>query len=208
MEMSNHLKLAIVTPSKWLTEQAQKSMLNPFPIYHIPYGINTESYQQIDAKQWGKILGLPIDKKVIMFGAQGLRDSRKGGDILLQTLSKIPTSLKAETVLLMIGNGGETLAKFTGIYTLHLGYLTSDRLKSIGSIHPRGGWMLPITLTKTHDFKMFSSNYTELESMGIVVMARAFSSPELIKKFQDKSQLFVIRITKISPKHYKKMENI
>jgi putative transposase len=53
-----------------------------------------------------------------------------------------------------------------------------------------------ITLTKTHDCKMFSSNYTELESTGIVVMDRAFSSTKLIKNFQDKSQLFVIRIKK------------
>ena len=35
--------LAIVTPSRWLTEQAQQSMLNHLAIHHIPYGIDTET---------------------------------------------------------------------------------------------------------------------------------------------------------------------
>ncbi|MFP3386835.1 hypothetical protein R0J92_25665, partial [Tritonibacter sp. SIMBA_163] len=39
--------LTIVTPSRWLCEQAQQSMLNRFAIHHIPYGIDTEAYQPI-----------------------------------------------------------------------------------------------------------------------------------------------------------------
>lgn len=127
----SHSHLNIVTPSTWLTEQAKQSMLNRFPIHHIPYGIDTEAYQPLDPEQSRERLGIPIGKKVLMFGAVSLDDTRKGGDLLLLALSSLPASLKAETMLLTIGNGGEAIAKTAGIATLNLGYVSSDQLKSI-----------------------------------------------------------------------------
>jgi len=47
---------------------------------------------------------------------------------LLKALSSLPASLKAETVLLILGNGGK--AEAAGIASLNLGYVSSDRLKS------------------------------------------------------------------------------
>ena len=42
-----------------------------------------------------------------------------------------PHSLKAETVLLLLGEGGETIAEAVGIPALNLGYVSSDQLKAI-----------------------------------------------------------------------------
>jgi glycosyltransferase involved in cell wall biosynthesis len=56
---------------------------------------------------------------------------RKGGDLLLKALSSLPTALKAETVLLILGDGGTAISEAVGIDTLNLGYVNSDRLKSI-----------------------------------------------------------------------------
>ena len=123
--------LTIVAPSNWLTEQAKQSMLKRFPIHHIPYGIDTEAYQPLDSEQCRFVLGIPTNKKVLMFGAESLKESRKGGDLLLKTLQSLPESLKAETVLLMLGNSGEAIAEAVGMATLNLGYVSSDRLKSI-----------------------------------------------------------------------------
>jgi glycosyltransferase involved in cell wall biosynthesis len=123
--------LTIVTPSHWLTEQAQQSMLNRFRVHHIPYGIDTEAYQPLDPQQCRSVLGIPTSKKVLMFGAESLKDSRKGGDLLLLALQNLPASLKTETVLLTIGNAGEAISEAVGIATLNLGYVSSDRLKSI-----------------------------------------------------------------------------
>lgn len=123
--------LAIVTPSIWLTEQAKQSMLNRFPIHHIPHGIDTDAYQPLDVEQSRSLLGIPTGKKVLMFGAEKLTDTRKGGDLLLKALSSLSASLKAETVLLTLGNGGEAIAETAGIATLNLGYVSSDRLKAI-----------------------------------------------------------------------------
>jgi glycosyltransferase involved in cell wall biosynthesis len=123
--------LTIVIPSNWLVEQAQQSMLKRFSIHHIPNGIDTEAYQPLDSEQCRLVLGIPTNKKVLMFGAESLKDSRKGGDLLLKALQSLPESLKAETVLLILGNGGEAIADAVKMTTLNLGYVSSDRLKSI-----------------------------------------------------------------------------
>jgi glycosyltransferase involved in cell wall biosynthesis len=106
-------------------------MLNRFPIHHIPNGIDTEAYQPLDPKQCRSLLGIPTDKKVLMFGAENLNNARKGGDLLLKALQSLPESLKAETVLLTLGNGGEAILEAVGMPNLNLGYVSSDRLKAI-----------------------------------------------------------------------------
>ncbi|MEA5575028.1 glycosyltransferase family 4 protein [Anabaena sp. UHCC 0451] len=123
--------LTIVAPSNWLAEQAKASILSRYPIHCIPYGIDTEAYQPIDTQQCREVLGLPIGRKVIMFGATNLNETRKGGDLVFNALQNLPHSLKEETVLLTFGNKGEEIAKQIGMKVFSLGYLNSDRLKSI-----------------------------------------------------------------------------
>jgi glycosyltransferase involved in cell wall biosynthesis len=123
--------LTIVTPSKWLAEQAKLSMLNRFEIHCIPNGIETNAYQPLEQENCRQILGISQGKKVLMFAADSLRDSRKGGDLLKSALLQLPKTLKEELVLLIMGSGGENIAKTLEIETVNLGYLTSDRLKSM-----------------------------------------------------------------------------
>ena len=123
--------LSVITPSRWLTQQAQASMLNRFKISHIPYGIDVDTYKPIDSNLCRKILDILPNKLVLLFGAASLEDSRKGGDLLLRALEALPQSLKTETILLTFGSGGETIASRLGISTLNLGYISSDRLKSV-----------------------------------------------------------------------------
>lgn len=123
--------LTVVTISQWITEQVKQSMLNRFPIHHIPNGIDTLAYQPLDPEQCRSLLDIPTGKKVLMFGSDSLKDPRKGGDLLLKALQSLPVSLKAETVLLTIGHGGEAIAEAAGMQTLNLGYVSNDRLKSI-----------------------------------------------------------------------------
>ena len=56
---------------------------------------------------------------------------RKGGDLLVKALESLPAALKAETVLLLLGEGGEAIAEAVGIPALNLGYVSSDQLKAI-----------------------------------------------------------------------------
>lgn len=124
-------RLAIVTPSRWLAEQAQQSMLNRFPIHHIPYGIDLTAFQPLDPEKCRFLLGIPTKKKVLLCTGQGLTDPRKGGDILLKLSQNLPQSIKDETLLMILGHGGEDIGDLVGMETLHLGYISSDRIKSI-----------------------------------------------------------------------------
>lgn len=127
----NRANLTIVTPSSWLAEQVKQSMLNHLPIHHIPNGIDTEIYQPLNPEQGRSLLGIPPEKKVLMFAAHTPNDTRKGGKLLFEVLKSLPESLRAETVLLILGDGGEAFAETVGIQTLNLGFVRSDRLKAI-----------------------------------------------------------------------------
>lgn len=132
----NRSNLAFVTISTWLTEQAKQSMLNRLPIFQIPNGIDTELYRPLDRDQCRSVLGISQSRKVLMFAARSMdklhRDGfRKGTDLLLKALQTLPESLKAETTLVLVGEGGETLAETVGIQTVNLGYVSNDRLKAV-----------------------------------------------------------------------------
>ncbi len=125
-------QLTIVTPSNWLAKQAQHSILNRFPIHCIPNGIDTEAYQPLDTEKCKLLLGIPGEKKVLIFGAEFINDYRKGGDLLIKALQSLPESLKSEIILMTFGKKqSETFMKAVGITTINLGYVNSDRLKSI-----------------------------------------------------------------------------
>jgi len=66
-----------------------------------------------------------------MFMAANLSGRLKGGDLFAKAVQSLPESLKAETVILLLGRRGEALASSLGIQTVHLGYVESDLLKVI-----------------------------------------------------------------------------
>ena len=122
--------LTVVAPSRWLATQAQQSMLSRFPIHHIPYGLDTSAYQPLDTNQCRSVLGIPDNKKVLMCGAESLNDWRKGGDLLIAALTALPDSLRAEAILMILGEGGEAIAREVNMPILPLGYVGGDRLKA------------------------------------------------------------------------------
>ena len=126
-----HSNLTIVTLSRWLTEQVKKSMLNDFPIHYIPNGIDTEVYQPLDSQDCKSVLGIPKNKKVLMFAATNLTEIRKGGILLMKALQHLPNSLKTETVLLTFGNGSEAIADTVDMPVLNFGYISNDYFKAI-----------------------------------------------------------------------------
>ncbi len=123
--------LTIVTLSNWLHKQAQSSLLNRFPIHHIPNGIDLEIYRPLDSETCRQSLNIPPDKKVLMVAAQYLNDYRKGGDLLIKILASLPPSVKADSILLAIGDRGEALAEASGFSMVNLGYVSDESRKAI-----------------------------------------------------------------------------
>lgn len=127
----SHSNLAIVTLCNEVTERAKQSMLKRLPIYQIPSGIDTQVYEPLDPAQCRALLGIPRNKKVVMFSALDMSQHWKGGDLLMEALHSLPGSLKSETLLLLLGNKGGAIAQSAGIPVLSLGYISNDRLKAI-----------------------------------------------------------------------------
>ena len=84
-------KFTIVTPSHWLSQCARDSLLfRGWDIYTIPNALNTDVFKPINKIVARKILNLPLDKKLIGFGAMGgTSDVNKGFDLLRASLNKL-----------------------------------------------------------------------------------------------------------------------
>lgn len=123
--------LVIITPSTWLTALAKESLLGRFPIYHIPHGIDIDTYKPLGREQCRELLGIPKAKKVLLFASVDLNDYKKGGDLLVKALNGLPDSLRSDTLLLMLGTRGAEIAKAVRLETCDLGFITNDGLKAI-----------------------------------------------------------------------------
>ena len=82
------LDLTIVTPSRWLADCAgRSSLLKDFPIEVIPYGLDTDTFKPIDKKTARRILNIPEEGHLILFGGcDAVSDERKGFDHLAEAL--------------------------------------------------------------------------------------------------------------------------
>ncbi|MGH7392656.1 MAG: glycosyltransferase [Candidatus Rokuibacteriota bacterium] len=128
--------LTIVTLSDWITTLARQSLLARFPIHQIPNGIDTEVYRPLDRGHCRSLLGIPPDRKVLMWLAARLDPAhhegrRKGADLLLAALRRLPESIRGDVLLLLVGKNGERVAEMAGLPSLNLGFVASDHLKAI-----------------------------------------------------------------------------
>jgi glycosyltransferase involved in cell wall biosynthesis len=122
-------RLTIITPSLWLATLARQSILSPFSIHTIPYGIDTQVYQPMDKAKSRRLLGLQQDEIVLMLASADLNDFRKGMDITVRLLSALPHEVKKKILLYAIGKKNPALEEMTGIRTIQSGYIEDDSIK-------------------------------------------------------------------------------
>lgn len=123
--------LHIVAPSSWLCGLVKDSMLNRFSVRHIPNGLDLEIYRPLDREECRSRLGIPKNKKVLLFSAFNIEDRRKGGDLLWKALEKIPPSLRDDLCLLVIGEGKDISQLIGGMDLINLGFIEDDELKAV-----------------------------------------------------------------------------
>ena len=79
----------IVVPSNWLAEKVKLSCLSHLPLDVIYNGVNIEKFKKKDKNIVRKNLGIPTEKKVVMFSADmGLKNPFKGGEYVLKMLDQ------------------------------------------------------------------------------------------------------------------------
>ncbi len=98
------LDLNIVAPSNWMKDQVLKSSLfRKAQIQVFPNGLDVFRFRPVDKAYARNLLGLPADKKLILFGAMNATsDTRKGFHALLPALRKLCVSQMKNSIELVV----------------------------------------------------------------------------------------------------------
>lgn len=88
---SKKQNITIVGLSKWLASEAsQSSLFKNFPVINLPNPIDIQAFSPFDKNQARELFNLPLNKKLILFGAMGATsDPRKGFKELSQALQEL-----------------------------------------------------------------------------------------------------------------------
>jgi glycosyltransferase involved in cell wall biosynthesis len=119
----------LITPSRWLADCARQSkLLHDWPIHTVPNPIDTSLYLPTERAAARDALGLPRDRRLILFGAAGgSRDPRKGFDLLLDALLQLHENVRgADYECLVLGENEPAHAPETGYATRWLGHIKDD----------------------------------------------------------------------------------
>ena len=82
--------LDVICPSEWLAGCVrQSSLLGNRQVHVIPNLFPSDDFEPINKIVARRTLGLPLNKKLIVFGADSLDNRRKGGDILRASLKHL-----------------------------------------------------------------------------------------------------------------------
>lgn len=124
-----NLNLTIVTPSVWLAERAKSSSLfKNLRVEVIPHGLDTENYKPIERQVARKLLNLPQDKQLILFGASSgaMNDLRKGFHLLYPALQNLSTGWQERVELVIFGASQPDNPVELGFNVRYLGRLHDD----------------------------------------------------------------------------------
>lgn len=125
--------MIVVTPSNWLAECARSSSLFAGRrVEVIPNGIDTDVFKPLDRAACRRILSLPEDQHLILFGAMGATsDENKGFELLRQAMAVLPRQVAGkECMLVVFGAQGLDLPDLN-IEVRFMGTLTDDIALSV-----------------------------------------------------------------------------
>jgi glycosyltransferase involved in cell wall biosynthesis len=118
-------KLHIITPSLWLADRVQRSILgDALGIECIPYGLDLDLYHPLEQGAARQTWGIPTDVRVILFVAANVRQRRKGLVYLLEALRRLEG--RESTFLLTIGGKPMAGRELSGFSHKHLGQLSDE----------------------------------------------------------------------------------
>lgn len=131
------LPIIFVAPTTWAADRARESSLySGHAVRTIPLAIDSDVFRPDDRGRAREILGLPLRKKIIFFGAFSLAEPRKGMYYLSKAFEDLAVQLRdqdlgftAQDLLLLIG--GQSRAPFLNSLPFdykHMGYIHDDKI--------------------------------------------------------------------------------
>ena len=123
--------VTFVTCSRWLKERAsQSALLNGHTIVDIPNPINTGLFKPQNALVARSRMGLPTDKKLILFGSVNVTDKRKGIDYFIEScklLAEMHPELKEELGVVVYGKNSEQLKPLIPFQVFPLDFISNEK---------------------------------------------------------------------------------
>lgn len=118
------LPLNIIAPSKWMYNNLKQSCIfKDSNILHIPNYINSEMFNKVDKRDARIKFQLPLDKKIVLFGANNAtKDINKGYGLLISAFNILRAELN-DVVLVLFGNDSTFVNENDSI--IALGYITN-----------------------------------------------------------------------------------
>ena len=138
--------ISFVACSQWLASEARKSgLLAGQEVTSIPNAIDTRVFRQLDKQQARKELGLPDDKRLILFVSQRVTDERKGMNYLVEAvrllIERYP-DFAQDTGIVILGGHSEELEDQLALPSYSLGYV-SDVHKIVNVYNAADAFVLP-----------------------------------------------------------------
>lgn len=120
-----NVNITFVGCSEWLTQRAKKSkLLQSKSIISIPNTLDTSIFCPQDKKKVRLALGLPLDKKLLLFGALNVTDERKGVYYLIEALKNICLE---NIELVVFGQIKEEIKSVLPVPVHPMGYLDEEK---------------------------------------------------------------------------------
>ncbi|MCI6618869.1 MAG: glycosyltransferase family 4 protein [Prevotella sp.] len=119
-----------VACSQWLGEQARQSaLLRGMDVSVIPNPIDTRVFCRKDKRQARHALGLPEDRRLILFVSQRVTDERKGMAYFVDALHRLVADhpdMKDDTGVVILGGQAEKLSAQLPLAAYPLGYVSDE----------------------------------------------------------------------------------
>ena len=123
--------ISYVACSRWLEQQARQSaLIGSQQITSIPNPIDSRVFCPGDQRVARQQLGLPLDKRIILFVSQRVTDERKGMRYLVEAVDKLTTAhpeMKGNTSVAFIGGHAEDIEGQFSLPIYSLGYISDER---------------------------------------------------------------------------------
>jgi len=117
-------RLTVVGLSRWLSKcAAQSTLLRDRKIVNLPNPIDTYVFSPFSSQMARTMLGLPLDKKLVLCGADSIGDYLKGFDVLPKALEKIA---RPDIEVVILGASGVPGQRMGGHRVNFLGKLFDD----------------------------------------------------------------------------------
>jgi len=135
-EYFHNSDITFVVLSEWQKNIATSSLiLRDSKIVKIANGVDTHLFSPKDMIESRKSLSLPLDRKLIAFGAEAISNPLKGGVVLNDALSLLDQQMPADDkpIVVTFGRIDENRIFKSGLKTINLGYLDVERLAMLYS---------------------------------------------------------------------------